>query len=140
MQYSLTCVLYRGCLGTLTSLSRRPDMSLSSKSLHASWGCRSLATDLEDLDMLFNPRINVVRLILAKAIAILILDVFCAGSLFWKIGLWKVTDVWYSNALLKLLLAETDYYITTLCMVSCIYSMSNDSVAPWNPLNSLPCT
>ena len=99
MQCSLTCMLYRGCLGALTSLSKRWDMALNSKSLHASWGCRSLATDLEDLEMLFNPWINVPRLILAKAIAILILDGFCMGSLFWKRSLWKVTDVWFSSAL-----------------------------------------
>lgn len=98
---SPTCMLYRGCFGALTSLSRRWDTSLHSKSLQASWGCRSLAIDLEDLNMLFNPWINVPPLIFTKATDILILDVFCICSLCWKISLWKVTDVWFAIALLK---------------------------------------
>ena len=106
MRHSLTCMLYRGCFGALTSLSRWWAVSLNSKSLQTSWGCRSSATDLEDLDMLCNPWINVPRLIFAKAIAILILDVFCMGSLFWKISLWKVTDVWFSRELLTFTLSR----------------------------------
>lgn len=108
MQYSLTCTLYRGCFGALTSLSRWWAMSLNSKSLQTSWGCRSSATDLEDLDMLCNPWINVPRLIFAKAMAILIFDVFCMGSLLWKISLWKVTDVGLSRELLTFTLGRDD--------------------------------
>lgn len=129
MQYSLTCMLYRGCFGSFTSLSRRWDMSLNSKSLQTSWGCRSLATDLEDLDMLFNPWINVPRLILARATAILILDVFCMGSFIWKISLWKVTDVWFSSELLKSTSGRDQVpHNCTLCMVPSICSVSNNYI------------
>lgn len=140
MQYWLTCMLHTGCFCALSSLSKRCDMSLNSKSLQASCGCRSLATDLEDLDMLLNPWINVPRLIFARATAILILDGFRMGSLFWKISLWKVTDVWFSSGSLKSTSGRDQVpHNSTLCMVLCIYSVSDNYIPPHVPKSLNKC-
>lgn len=113
-QHPLACVLYRGWLGAFISLSSRWDMCLSSKSLHASWGCRSLATDLEELDMLLSPWISVPRLIWAKARAILTLDVLCTGSFFWKGKFWQESDICFSDMLLAFTFSRNWVYNNTV--------------------------